>query len=505
MAEAATELPNRPWTFTETEPATATEAPSSQEVQQDLPANLLYFDFSCRSLWPRHSVEEDDNDEALEEDVIPVACLQPMHVVTLEFEDLHLEADFLEDLSRRTKQWLSGGLIFGAVIHFVNCVYALYQLNSSQDQWQWVVLMPGTSCLLFVAQWSLMHLRATRELVLKHWQEVLFLWAIPHIACRCIVAFTIPVPPEYFRGSMSLQMFLTFVFYRMRFIYFLVYAVSVVSFIALYVYITQDPVSDRSDFYMGACLSFLAYTAERCLRKDYVSTISTWKEAERSETLLKNILPNEVLNNLKLSTSTTLGGLTRSFPSATIFFADVVSFTTMSATISPLELVKLLNFMFHEVDDIAVKNGVEKIKTIGDCYMAATGLPVPNPQHAQAMARFGLEVLDLVDSGVLINPTTKEKIRVRAGMHSGPCVAGVIGFKKFCYDVWGDAVNTASRMESHGEPMKLHCSSDSYELLASDFDCEKRPRMYVKGKGEMDTFFIKEEFETSKEKVYRPQ
>merc|ERR1712217_636003 len=120
--------------------------------------------------------------------------------------------------------------------------------------------------------------------------------------------------------------------------------------------------------------------------------------------------------------------------------------------------------------------------------MAAAGLPVENPMHAQAMARFGLEMLSMMRRGQLKNLATGEPLQVRIGIHSGPCVAGVIGQKKFAYDIWGDAVNTAARMESHGEPMRLHCSGDTYALLTNDFMCESREPMAVKGKGLMQTY-----------------
>lgn len=236
------------------------------------------------------------------------------------------------------------------------------------------------------------------------------------------------------------------------------------------------------------CLLCLSYMLEVVQRRDFIQALAAWSESERSDQLLDNILPAMIVEQLKQDEGR--HAIARSYKSVSILFADVVSFTTMSARTSPASLLRLLNRMFKVMDDLAEKNGVEKIKTIGDCYMAAAGLPVQNPDHALALARFGLQVLTAIGLSELRDPSTDERIQLRFGMHSGPCVAGVIGQKKFAYDIWGDAVNTAARMESHGQPMRLHCSSDTYELLNEDFLCEAREPMNVKGKGQMQTYFV---------------
>lgn len=155
-----------------------------------------------------------------------------------------------------------------------------------------------------------------------------------------------------------------------------------------------------------------------------------------------------------------------------------------------------------KLDAVAEKNGVEKIKTIGDCYMAAAGLPLANPTHALTMARFGLQVIQAIGEGDIKNPVTDEPLQVRAGMHSGSCVAGVIGSRKFAYDVWGDTVNTASRMESYGVPLRIHCSKDTQELIKDYFICEQRPPMEIKGKGVMQTYFVNGEREVAQRQSF---
>lgn len=261
-----------------------------------------------------------------------------------------------------------------------------------------------------------------------------------------------------------------------------------------------------STIFVSVLLCVLSYTLEVLQRKDFILASMVFKEHNRSEALLHNILPNSIVEKLKKKGISDIASYEAcAYDEVTVLFADVVSFTTMSAMIDPTDLVALLNQMFTAFDEIAVANGVEKIKTIGDCYMAATGVPIAMKLHAKAMARFGLQMLQKVADGSLINPNSGEPIQVRVGMHSGACVAGVIGHKKFAYDIWGDAVNTASRMESHGKPMHLHCSAATRSLIHDDFQCEPREVMKVKGKGDMQTYFVTEEFPHAKNRVYRKQ
>jgi class 3 adenylate cyclase len=168
-------------------------------------------------------------------------------------------------------------------------------------------------------------------------------------------------------------------------------------------------------------------------------------------------------------------------------FADILNFTPLSALISPGEVVSLLNEVFSTFDQLAERHGLEKIKTIGDAYMAASGLPTPRPDHAMAAAAMALDMQAALTE---LNVGRTIPLQIRIGLHSGPVVAGVIGTKKFIYDLWGDTVNTASRMESHSAADAIQITRATYELIRDDFVCLPQGRIAVKGKGEMEVWHI---------------
>ncbi|HEX8458979.1 MAG TPA: adenylate/guanylate cyclase domain-containing protein [Pyrinomonadaceae bacterium] len=206
-------------------------------------------------------------------------------------------------------------------------------------------------------------------------------------------------------------------------------------------------------------------------------------EREKSERLLLNILPSAIAERLKEEQ----GIIAESFTEATILFADVVGFTQMSARITPVELVYLLNEIFSAFDELATRHGLEKIKTIGDAYMVASGLPERRPDHAEAMAELAL---DMQDALAAFNRARAASLDIRTGINTGPVVAGIIGTSKFIYDLWGDAVNTASRMESHSTPGRIQVTEATYERLRDRYRLEPRGTVNVKGKGEMPTYFL---------------
>lgn len=211
-------------------------------------------------------------------------------------------------------------------------------------------------------------------------------------------------------------------------------------------------------------------------------------EKQRSEMLLLNILPKDIARQLK-DGSNGKGYIASSYDSVSVLFADIVGFTKLSATVSAEDLVRLLNGIFSGFDQLSEKHGLEKIKTIGDAYMVVAGIPMERADHAQAIARMALDMQIMIHE---FKQSAAEDISVRIGIASGPVVAGIIGIKKFIYDLWGDTVNTASRMESHGEPNRIHISDGTRQLLGDDFVCEERGYIQVKGKGEMRTYFLGE-------------
>jgi adenylate cyclase len=202
----------------------------------------------------------------------------------------------------------------------------------------------------------------------------------------------------------------------------------------------------------------------------------------RSEMLLLNILPIEISNILKGEYRT----IADQYDEASILFADVVQFTPLARSMSPMELVGLLDEVFMCFDLLVEKYRLEKIKTIGDCYMVVAGVPRPRADHAHALARLALEM----QACVAEREFHGRQLAFRIGMNSGPVVAGIIGRKKFIYDLWGDAVNMASRMESHGQSEAIQITHATYELIKDDFVCETRGTIDVKGSGEMEIWHI---------------
>lgn len=206
-------------------------------------------------------------------------------------------------------------------------------------------------------------------------------------------------------------------------------------------------------------------------------------EQEKSESLLLNILPEAIAKKLKEGES----NIAQRFDQVTILFADLVGFTEFSTRINPEELIQLLNEIFSKFDAMTEKYGLEKIKTIGDSYMVAGGIPIPCDNHAELVAEMALDMQVAIRE---FSTVYGESLNIRIGINTGPVVAGVIGTKKFIYDLWGDAVNTASRMESHGIPGAIQVTAETYRILQDKYILEERGLIEIKGKGKMATYLL---------------
>jgi class 3 adenylate cyclase len=212
-------------------------------------------------------------------------------------------------------------------------------------------------------------------------------------------------------------------------------------------------------------------------------TISLEHERQRSEKLLLNVLPAAIADRLKNGEDT----IAESYPEVTVLFSDIVGFTEMCGQIGAKQVVDMLNEVFGMLDELAIKHDIEKIKTIGDCYMVVAGVPNRSPTHAQQIAMFALEMQDTLQTYAA---RSGRDLTMRTGIHTGTVVAGIVGTSKFAYDLWGDVVNIASRMESSSEPGRIQVSDAVRVRLADDFLFEARGDVDIKGKGMMHTWYL---------------
>lgn len=227
----------------------------------------------------------------------------------------------------------------------------------------------------------------------------------------------------------------------------------------------------------------IAFVLERSKRSQFLTNRDLALERQRSDDLLHSILPESIADRLRQNPT----AIADSATDATVLFADIVGFTPFSTALTPNEVVELLDLLFGKFDDLCEKHRTEKIKTIGDAYMAVAGIPRHDPDHAGSIVELAL---DMQRAATAIAPLWPSALALRIGISSGPVVAGVIGHNKFAYDLWGDTVNTASRMETHGRPNRIHVSQSTYDLLRYRYSFGDPQQTDIKGKGTLTTYYL---------------
>ena len=252
-------------------------------------------------------------------------------------------------------------------------------------------------------------------------------------------------------------------------------------------------------FFLGANVigMFTSFYLERYARREFLQKYTMQVQRDQADKLLYNVLPERIAEKLKRSNEL----IAEEFSSASVLFADIVNFTPISAKFDPLEVVEMLNELFSHFDELVDKYSVEKIQVAGDGYMVAAGVPTARKNHAIVLAHLALEMMDYVKREEFLGG--RHSIEIRIGINSGPLIGGVIGRKKFFYALWGDMVNTASRMESHGESGKIQITRATYELIRDHFECESIGEITVKGKGKMEAWHLIGEKEKARTTVKR--
>ncbi len=407
-----------------------------------------------------------------------------IHPVSLRFADAELDREFREqdDQAALPQAVLAGVLAIG-----LYGAFGILDAFVVRGDLTWLfVIRFGVVCPIILGVVAFAYLSERAAGLLQ-----------PTVCCVVVVAafgldvmpFVASVPIDYSRtGSLLILMFL-FAFTRVRFLWAMATTVVVVAgyeAATIGQQVAWDDAIYNNFFLLGFIVvgASTSYSLERLRRSEFLRERALEQERARSDALLHNILPEEIATRLREQPGT----IASSVEEVTVLFADIVGFTPFAETLPPDELVDLLDGLFTLFDDLCARHGVEKIKTIGDAYMAVAGVPRPEADHAGSIAEFAL---DMQDAAALYAVHWPGRLALRIGVASGPVVAGVIGHRKFAYDLWGDTVNTASRLESHAAAGRIHVDTATRRLLAGRYTFSGPQQSNIKGKGVLETFYLR--------------
>jgi class 3 adenylate cyclase len=403
-----------------------------------------------------------------------------------------IEAKFLEDYHVNTVSTMRLALILGLFLYSVFGILDIYAVPLSKDTiWiiRFLIVVP-VIIIVFIASHS--------DLFQKYVQ--IMMSVVVAVSGLGIVAM-IAISQEtefgsrfYFSGLILVSMW-AYGFCRLRFAYAILANLIIMlgyEFASIQMkHLLETETGTvifimHNFFFLGANVigMFTSYYLERYTRRDFLQKYTIQEQRDQADGVLYRLLPKNIAERLKRSNET----IAEEVDSASVLFADIVNFTPISARFGAREVVDMLNDLFSGFDELAERYGVERIQVAGDGYMVAAGVPAPRADHAHVLARLALDMLDCVSSGKFLGG--KQQLEIRIGINSGSLIAGVIGQKKFVYTLWGDMVNTASRMESHGVRGKIQITRATYELLKDQFECEYIGEIPVKGKGPMEVWHL---------------
>ncbi len=407
-----------------------------------------------------------------------------MHRLTLRFADAELEKDFSEEQAQKSLRPIRIALVCAAALTLFVLWPAIVWMNSPFQE-----RMPELAAVTLATIFAVYALTHRHVFLVRHQ------WLMLAMACLMSLGMmrAVSLSPTFETNGFflfSIHLFSIYGVFRLRFpaavaggwISMAMYLAILGAFgllPGLKIYVHTVALLIANLWGMLIC-----YQMDLATRRAFLAVRDVAVAQKRSEQLLLNILPAELAQEL----SATGSARPARHESATILFTDFSGFTQAASSMPAERMVAELNEIFAAFDDITDACGVEKIKTIGDAYMAAAGLPKPCPDHAQRCVRAGLCMIDYLE---VRNTTAAFKWSLRVGIHSGPVVAGVVGKRKYAFDIWGDTVNVASRMESSGELGRVNVSAYTFDLIQNDFECEYRGKVNAKGKGEIDMYFVK--------------
>ncbi len=405
-----------------------------------------------------------------------------LHRLTVRFRDIELEARYRAGRAPGDLRQARVALLVGAL---VNLGFApLDYLVLSENLLLALVLRVAIATPVFLAMLGLSFLD-----FFKTRMEILVGFAIFAFTLLYAAMNAVSDPPDVYLSGFVLVILFLPIFLPVGFV-----AASAIAWSSTILFAVLIPLTRTID--LGALLTvyaqflaanfiglFALYWMERLRRQEFVTMQAIEAERSRHHELLARVLPRSVVARLERGER----DIADHFAESTVLFADIVGFTELSARHAPAEIVAFLNRVFGRFDALVERHGVEKIKTIGDAYMVAGGLPTARPDHCEAVAALAL---DMMAAAALLRAPGDTPLRIRIGIHAGPLIAGVIGESRFVYDLWGDTVNTASRMESLGQANRIQVSEAVYRRLHASYSFEPHGEIEVKGKGVMKTWYL---------------